>query len=61
MSVSVIIFVYGLVKYAFTADEKQDERQKAKKHIIWSMVGFILIFGAWGIMVFISHSVDSIL
>lgn len=46
--IAFLFFVFGVMRYFFTGGE--ENRQKAKDFIIWSLVGMVVIFGVWGIV-----------
>ncbi len=46
---SVIVFLWGITKYIYKGDS-ETEREKGKNLMIWGIVGFVVMFGVWGIL-----------
>lgn len=46
---SVIIFLWGIVKYLFKGSS-DEARRKGRKLMLWGMLGLFVIFGIWGIL-----------
>ena len=45
VSGAVVVFVWGAAQFILNADNP-DGRQKGRNHMIWSFVGFFIIFSA---------------
>lgn len=52
-----LYFVYGIVMFIKNAN-KQDARDKGKKHFMWGMIGFLVMFGCYTIMQIIVNTLD---
>lgn len=47
MGLSVVIFVWYIIKYFITPNDKRTE---AAAYLMWSMIGFFVILSMWGIV-----------
>jgi uncharacterized membrane protein YidH (DUF202 family) len=45
----VAYFIWGVAKYIFNADSA-DERKNATQHLIWGVLGIIIMVGVIGIL-----------
>lgn len=48
-AIAFFLFIWGVVEMVFKADSP-DGRETGKRHIIWSLVGFVIMVGVWGII-----------
>jgi len=46
---SLVVFVYGVIQY-FLNPNSVNEREKARKYIIWALIGMFVIFTVGGII-----------
>jgi zinc transporter ZupT len=42
-------FIYGVVEFILGA-ESEDKRERGKKHIMWGLIGLMIMFGVWSII-----------
>ena len=47
--IALVIFLWGLMQFIRKADNK-DSRGEGKQHMLWGIVGFLIMFGVWGII-----------
>lgn len=47
-ALAFLFFVFGIFRYFFTGGE--ENREKARPFIVWSLVGMLVIFSVWGIV-----------
>lgn len=47
--VGIVIFVYGIILYIYSAGD-ESKRSTAKNYIIYGLVGVFVMFGFWGII-----------
>jgi len=47
--VALIVFAWGIIEWIYGADNDKKVEQ-GKKHIIYSIIGFSIIFGVWAIL-----------
>ena len=47
MGVAVVMFVFYVVKYFITPNT---ERTEAAQYVMWSVIGFAVIFSMWGLV-----------
>jgi hypothetical protein len=43
-----LFFIFGTFRYFFTGGE--ENREKGRAFILWSLIGMVAIFGVWGIV-----------
>jgi hypothetical protein len=55
-AVAMIVFLWGVFNYVKGAGDPA-ARKKGRDHILWSIVGFAIMFTVFGIMTIISNSV----
>ncbi len=41
-------FLFGVFRYFF--NENSEKRQEGKNFVLWSLVGFFVIFSVWGLV-----------
>lgn len=49
ISVAVIIFLWGVVKYIKSSDS-EEERKKAKDFIVYGIIGIFVMVSTWGLV-----------
>ena len=50
-SVAVLVFFWGLFEFMVSLqDDKSDKREKGKRHMIYGIVGFVIMLGVKGII-----------
>ena len=54
-AVALIYFLYGVLVYIGNADN-EEERRKGARHILWSIVGFFVMLGVYGIILLIINT-----
>lgn len=47
-AIAFISFLIGMVRYFFMGGE--EARKKGKEFMLWSMIGFVVLFSVWGIV-----------
>lgn len=55
---AVAYFIYGVIQYIANADS-EDERKKGKKHIMYSVIGLVIMAGVWGIIDLIANTIGA--
>ena len=48
-AVALVMFFYGVIIYLRDAGEGEG-RKKGKDHMVWSIVGFVIMIGVYGIL-----------
>ena len=48
-AVAVIVFAWGLFEFVWRAGDDK-AREDGRRAILWGLVGFVIIFGAYGII-----------
>ena len=52
---ALVYFIFGVVKYIANADN-ETEREKGRQHILYSIVGLVIMMGVWGILQIIANT-----
>jgi hypothetical protein len=47
--IALVIFLYGVMEY-IRGSRNEEKRTLGKQHMIWGIVGFLIMFGVFGIM-----------
>ncbi len=55
--VAFVIFIWGVFQFIRNADDKV-KRQEGKDHMLWGIVGFVIMFGVFGIMTILGNTVE---
>lgn len=55
--VAFLYFLWGIIVFIKNSNN-ETERAKGKKHIMWGLVGFVVMFGAYTIMQVIINTLD---
>lgn len=55
---ALVYFIYGVVKFIANADNEA-AREKGKQHILYSIIGLVIMVGVWGIIELIINSLGS--
>ncbi len=54
--VATVIFLWGVFQFIMNASDK-DKRQEGKDHMLWGLVGFLIMFGVYGIITILANTV----
>ncbi len=54
--IATVIFLWGVLQFIWGAGD-QAKRQKGKDHMLWGFVGFIIMFGVYGIITIVTNTV----
>ena len=57
-AVAVVYFIYGVIVYIANADD-EDARTEGKKHILYSIIGLVIMAGVWGIIDLIANTIGA--
>jgi len=58
MIAAFVLFVWGVVEFIQGAGN-EEKRAKGQQHIIWGLIGLVIMFGARSIVAIIAHSVGA--
>jgi len=47
--IALVVFLFGLMEFIRGANN-EEKRTKGKSHMFWGIVGFLIMFGVWGII-----------
>lgn len=50
MAIAFIVFVWGVYKYFIYGAASEESQTKGRQYILWSIIGFVIIFSLWGIV-----------
>lgn len=56
-ALAVVYFIFGVVKYIANADN-EDERETGRQHMIYSVIGLMIMAGVWGLIGLIFDSLN---
>ena len=48
--------IYGVIVYFINSDNER-EREKIKGHLLWGIIGIVVVFGIWGIVSIMRYSI----
>ena len=48
--------IYGVVVY-FANSDNEKKREEIKGHLLWGIIGIVVVFGIWGIIALMRYSV----
>lgn len=51
-AIAALVFVWGVISYIANADD-ETKRREGRTHIVWGIIGLVIMSGAWGILEFI--------
>lgn len=54
--IATVIFLWGVLEFIMGADDKE-KRQKGKDHMLWGFVGFVIMFGVYGIIMIVTNTI----
>ena len=59
-TLALVYFIYGVVQFIANADN-QETREEGKKHLLYSVIGLVIMAGVWGIieLIITSLGIDS--
>lgn len=52
IALAIVFFIYGIVMYVISSDE--EGKKKAKSHIIYGIIGLLIIVAMWGLVAIIN-------
>ena len=50
ISLCVIAFLVNVIRYFILNSGYEDGRENARRYMIWSLVGFVMILALWGLI-----------
>lgn len=54
--IAFVVFLWGVLQFMFNASDAA-KRQEGKDHIIWGIVGFVIMFGVYGIITIVTNTI----
>lgn len=55
---AIVYFIFGVIQYIANADS-EDEREKGKRHMLYSVIGLLIMAGVWGIIDLIANTIGA--
>lgn len=49
ITIATAIFIFNIIRYFIIESDSEAGREKARKYIIWSVLGLVVILSIWGI------------
>lgn len=59
LAVALMIFVWGIVQYIANSDS-EEARRKGRSHIIWGLVGLVIMVSVRGIIELLRSTIDTL-
>ncbi len=54
-AVAVVIFLYGMLEFILN-QVNEEKRTEGKSHMLWGIVGIVIMMGVWGILSVVLHT-----
>jgi predicted cobalt transporter CbtA len=54
--IATVVFLWGVLEFIYGANDK-DKRQQGKDHMLWGFVGFLIMFGVFGIITILTNTI----
>ena len=58
-AVGLLIFVFGMVEFIYGLNAETDARERGKKHMLWGLVGMLIMAVAYSIVRLIIDTVGA--
>jgi zinc transporter ZupT len=55
--IATVIFLWGVLQFMIGAADK-DKREEGKQHMLWGFVGFLIMFGVYGIITILTNTFE---
>lgn len=49
-ALALLIFIYNVIRYFIVDKDSYDKKEKARRYMIWSVAGFVLMVSIWGVV-----------
>ena len=49
VSIAVLAFLFNIIRYFIIESDSEAGREKARRYIVWSILGLVIILSIWGI------------
>ncbi len=53
--VALVVFLFGMMEFIRGASN-EEKRTKGKQHMLWGIVGFLIMFGVFGIITLLANT-----
>lgn len=57
-AVGTLVFVFGIVEFVYGLSSESEARENGKKHMLWGLVGMLIMIVAYGVVRLIIGAVD---
>lgn len=55
--VAILVFLWGVAEFILSLNS-DDARSKGKQHMLWGVIGLVIMFSVWAIIQFLGASID---
>lgn len=59
IGVAVLVFFWGLVEFIYKQDRPL-AKQAGQQHMIWGAIGFLVMFGVYGLLTIVANTIQSL-
>lgn len=59
VGIAVVVFLWGVVEFVANADNSTG-REEGRRHLIWGIIGLVIIFSVYGILNLIQSTLLSL-
>jgi len=56
-ALAMVYFLYGMVEFIFN-QENQEKKTSGKSHMLWGIVGIVIMMGVWAILGMVINTLD---
>ena len=56
LALAFIFFLFGVYRYFFLGATSDTERETGRQFILWSVIGFVVIFSLWGLVAIVGST-----
>lgn len=57
-AIAFIVFIWGVFRYFIQGAASEEQRDKGKQFVVWSLVGFFLMLSIWGIVNLLTNTLS---
>lgn len=53
IAIAVVVFLWGVFEFFIAGADNQQKRQQGTRHMLWGLIGFVIMFSVKGIIALI--------
>lgn len=57
VALTVLVFMYGLMKYMFKGQESDEARSDGRKFMLWGIIGLFVMTSIWGLVGILANTI----